>query len=97
MVVSVVHALLMIGSWQAVQGLGVWLGQVVGFIPPWILAAEEQAKSRSAVNVWVWEGGQSEYDRYFCCLVSSVLTLLNLFHDPLLYTCTLTLHVHACT
>lgn len=47
MVVNVVHALLMMGSWQTIQGLGVWLGKVVGVIPPWMLAAEEQAKSRS--------------------------------------------------
>ena len=46
MVVSVVHALLLMGSWQAIQGMGVWLGRLVGVTPTWIMAAEEQAKSR---------------------------------------------------
>ncbi len=46
MVVNVVHALLLMGSWQAIQGLGVWVGQLVGEVPAFIMAAEEQAKSR---------------------------------------------------
>ncbi len=45
MVVNVVHALLLMGSWQAIQGLGVWVGRLVGAPPPFIMAAEEQAKS----------------------------------------------------
>ena len=45
MVVNVVHALLLMGSWQAIQGLGVWVGRLVGATPPFITAAEEQAKS----------------------------------------------------
>jgi len=46
MVVNVVHAMLMMGAWQALQGLGVWLGGLLGSIPQWIMAAEEQAKAR---------------------------------------------------
>ncbi len=45
MVVNVVHALLLMGSWQTIQGLGVWVGRMVGVTPPFIVAAEEQAKS----------------------------------------------------
>lgn len=45
MVVNVTHALLLMGSWQTIQGLGVWVGRMVGAIPPFIMAAEEQAKS----------------------------------------------------
>ena len=46
MVVNVVHALLLMGSWQSIQGLRVWVGRLVGVAPIFILAAEEQAKSR---------------------------------------------------
>ncbi len=46
MAVNVIHALLMMGAWQALQGVGVWLGRQLGSIPPWIVAAEEQAKAR---------------------------------------------------
>lgn len=46
MVVNVVHALLLMGSWQAIQGLGVWVERLVGEVPSFMVAAEEQAKSR---------------------------------------------------
>ena len=46
MVVNVVHALLLNGSWQAIRGIGVWLKRKIGVTPPWIMAAEEQGKSR---------------------------------------------------
>ena len=49
MVVNVVHALLLMGAWQAIQGLGVWVGRLVGATPPFIVAAEEQAKSNYEV------------------------------------------------
>ena len=51
MTVNVVHALLLMGAWQAIQGLGVWVGRLVGVTPPFIMAAEEQAKSRCVVCV----------------------------------------------
>ena len=46
MLVQVVQALLMLGSWEAIRGLGVWVKILRGQTPPWIVAAEAQAKSR---------------------------------------------------
>ena len=46
MLVQVVHALLMLGSWEAIRGLGVWVKNIQGQTPPWIVAAEAQAKSK---------------------------------------------------
>ena len=63
MAVNVVHALLMMGSWQTIKGLGVWLEQVIGVSPLWILAAEEQAKSRSDKGGRGWEWGRQKEGR----------------------------------
>lgn len=46
MLVNVVHALLLLGSWEAIRGVGVWVKTLRGQTPPWIVAAEAQAKSR---------------------------------------------------
>ena len=43
---NVVHAMLLTGSWEAIRGMGVWLKQNLGITPPWIVAAEADAKSR---------------------------------------------------
>ena len=44
MLVHVVHDLIQLNSWEAIRGLGVWLKEVTGSTPHWILAAEAQAK-----------------------------------------------------
>jgi len=46
MLVNVVHAMLLTGSWEAIRGMGVWVKQFLGVTPPWIVAAEADAKSR---------------------------------------------------
>ena len=46
MLVHVVHALLQLGSWEAIRGMGVWIKSLRGQTPPWIVAAEAQAKSK---------------------------------------------------
>ena len=49
MLVQVVQALLMLGSWQSIRGVGVWVKNLRGQTPPWIVAAEAQAKSRYVI------------------------------------------------
>lgn len=46
MLVNVVHALLLVKSWEAIRGMGVWLQGIVGQTPSWIIAAEAQAKCK---------------------------------------------------
>ncbi len=46
MLVNVIHALLLSGSWHSIRGMGAWVQNIVGHIPSWIIAAEAQAKSR---------------------------------------------------
>ena len=46
MLVHVVHALLQLGSWEAIRGMGAWMKSLRGQTPPWIVAAEAQAKSK---------------------------------------------------
>ena len=45
MLVNVVQALLLMGAWQDIRGVGIWVQKTVGPIPPWIVAAEAHAKS----------------------------------------------------
>ncbi len=44
MLVQVTYALLLMCDWETVHGLGVWLKHTLGTIPPWMVAAEAQAK-----------------------------------------------------
>ena len=46
MLVHVVHSLLQLGSWEAIRGMGVWMKSLRGQTPPWMVAAEAQAKSK---------------------------------------------------
>ena len=51
MLVEVVYALLLMGDWEAIRGMGAWMKHTVGTIPPWIVATEAHAKARFVV-VW---------------------------------------------
>ena len=53
MLVHVVHALLQLGSWEAIRGMGVWVKSLRGQTPPWIVAAEAQAKSKYVRTVYI--------------------------------------------
>ena len=46
MLVSVVKALLTMGSWEAIHGLADWCQMRTGTKPLWIQGAEAQAKGR---------------------------------------------------
>ena len=46
MLVNVIHALLLVKSWEAIRGMGGWLQMIIGQIPSWIIAAEAQAKCK---------------------------------------------------
>ena len=51
MLVNVVHALLLTGSWEGIRGMGAWVKKSLGATPPWVVAAEAQAKSRWGIVI----------------------------------------------
>ena len=51
MLVNVVHALLLTGSWEGIRGMGAWVKKSLGATPPWVVAAEAQAKSRWGIMI----------------------------------------------
>ena len=56
MLVNVVYALLLTGSWEGIRGMGAWVKKSLGATPPWIMAAEAHAKSRWGTMIQWLEG-----------------------------------------
>ena len=65
MLVNVVHALLLTGSWEGICGMGAWVKKSLGATPPWVVATEAQAKSRWGIMIqWLATRAISLYSSF---------------------------------